>query len=371
VAVVLAITFVASPFYLRQAVATFSEVDGDLTDVARTLGARRRGRSGRVVLPLAFSGLVAGWVLAFARGVGEFGATIIFAGNVQGRTTTLTLAVYQELDSSLDVALALGVLLVALSATVLLSYKLLGAWRSSTSTITSELRSFRLALRLAVGDEVVALVGPSGAGKTTVLRAVAGLHRPDHGRIACDGQSWFERERSVDLAPERAVGRLRPQHHALFPHLTVRQNVAFSGADGATVDSLLERLGIARLAGERPARLSGGERQRTALARALARAPEVLLLDEPLAALDAHTRRVVRDELATELRGLGIPTLLVTHDFADASAPGRPRRGDRRRHAAPARHAGRAARRAGRPLRRRVDGRQRRAAADSMTGARI
>jgi molybdate transport system permease protein len=133
-AVVLAVAFVGSPFYLRAAVATFSEVDGDLTDVARTLGASRTRTFWRVVLPLSASGLVAGWVLAFARGVGEFGATIIFAGNVQGKTTTLTLAVYQALDSSLDVALALGVLMVALSATVLLSYKLLGAWRSSTST---------------------------------------------------------------------------------------------------------------------------------------------------------------------------------------------------------------------------------------------
>jgi molybdate transport system ATP-binding protein len=186
--------------------------------------------------------------------------------------------------------------------------------------ITSELRSFRLALSLAVGDEVVALVGPSGAGKTTVLRAVAGLHRPDRGRIACGAEVWFERERSVDLAPERRSVGYVPQHHALFPHLTVRENVAFSGASDATVDSLLARMDIAQLAGERPARLSGGERQRTALARALARQPDVLLLDEPLAALDAHTRRVVRDELAVELRAFGIPTLLVTHDFSDASA---------------------------------------------------
>lgn len=133
-AVVLAVTFVASPFYLRQAIATFEAVDGDLTDVARTLGASRTATFWRVVLPLAAGGLAAGWVLAFARGVGEFGATIIFAGNVQGKTTTLTLAVYQELDSSIAVALALGVLLVALSAGVLLSYKLLGAWRRSTWT---------------------------------------------------------------------------------------------------------------------------------------------------------------------------------------------------------------------------------------------
>jgi molybdate transport system permease protein len=133
-AVVLAVAFVASPFYLRQAVATFEAVDGDLTDVARTLGASRVATFWRVVLPLSAGGLAAGWVLAFARGVGEFGATIIFAGNVQGKTTTLTLAVYQELDSDLDVALAMGVLLVALSAGVLLSYKLLGAWRPSTWT---------------------------------------------------------------------------------------------------------------------------------------------------------------------------------------------------------------------------------------------
>ncbi|HEX5922874.1 MAG TPA: ABC transporter ATP-binding protein [Baekduia sp.] len=184
--------------------------------------------------------------------------------------------------------------------------------------ITSELRSFGLALKLAVGDEVVALVGPSGAGKTTVLRAVAGLHRPDRGRIACGGEAWFDR--GVELAPERRSVGYVPQHHALFPHLTVAENVAFSGADAATVDSLLVRLGIAHLAAERPARLSGGERQRVALARALARQPKVLLLDEPLAALDAHTRRVVRDELAAELRTFAIPTLLVTHDFSDAAA---------------------------------------------------
>ena len=189
--------------------------------------------------------------------------------------------------------------------------------------ITSRLRDFSVDLSLAVDREVVALVGPSGAGKTTVLRAVAGLHRPDRGRITCRDATWFRREddgRGIDLEPDqRSVGYV-PQHHALFPHLTVARNVAFSGAPAAAVDSLLARLRIDHLAAERPARLSGGERQRVALARALARQPEVLLLDEPLAALDAHTRRVVRDELAVELRELGIPTLLVTHDFADATA---------------------------------------------------
>lgn len=133
-AVVLAITFVASPFYLRGAIAAFEAVPTDMTDVARTLGASRARTFWRVAFPLALQGLIAGWVLAFARGLGEFGATIIFAGNVQGQTGTLPLEVYAQLDADLDIALVLGVLLVALSAGVLISYKLLDAWRPWRST---------------------------------------------------------------------------------------------------------------------------------------------------------------------------------------------------------------------------------------------
>jgi molybdate transport system permease protein len=136
-AVVLAITFVASPFYIRQAIAAFESVDPALLGTARTLGAGPGRTFRRIALPLAAGGLAAGWVLAFARGVGEFGATIIFAGNVHGKTQTLTLAVYEELESDFDVALAIGVLLVILSAAVLISYKLLIAWRGSTSTSLS------------------------------------------------------------------------------------------------------------------------------------------------------------------------------------------------------------------------------------------
>ena len=133
-AVVLAVTFVASPFYLRQAIAAFESVDPTLTDAARTLGASALRTFVRIALPLAASGLAAGWVLAFARGVGEFGATILFAGNVRGETQTLTLAVYEQLEADFNVALSIGILLVVLSAAVLLSYKLLSHWRSSNST---------------------------------------------------------------------------------------------------------------------------------------------------------------------------------------------------------------------------------------------
>ena len=133
-AVVLAVTFVASPFYLRQAIAAFEGVDPTLTDAARTLGASPLRTFARIALPLAAGGLAAGWVLAFARGVGEFGATILFAGNVRGETQTLTLAVYEQLELNFDVALSIGILLVVLSGAVLLSYKLLSHWRSSSST---------------------------------------------------------------------------------------------------------------------------------------------------------------------------------------------------------------------------------------------
>jgi molybdate transport system ATP-binding protein len=181
------------------------------------------------------------------------------------------------------------------------------------------LRAFDLELTLAVGDETLALVGPSGAGKSTFLRAVAGLERPHRGRIALDGEVWLDTDRGVDVPPERRSVGLVFQEYALFPHLSVRRNVAVGGASTAEVDELLERFGIAALAAARPDAISGGERQRVALARALARRPRVLLLDEPLSALDAHTRSAVRGELRGLLAGLGLPVVLVTHDFEDAA----------------------------------------------------
>ena len=183
--------------------------------------------------------------------------------------------------------------------------------------ISLPLRSFVLELALEVGRETVALVGPSGAGKTSVLRAIAGLARPERGRISCGGQSWFDSEQGVSLPPEQRSVGLVFQEYALFPHLDVRRNVAFGGS--GNVDELLARFRIGHLAGARPTRLSGGERQRVALARALARDPAVLLLDEPLSALDAHTKARVRGELHGLLEDCGLPTILVTHDFEDAA----------------------------------------------------
>ncbi len=185
---------------------------------------------------------------------------------------------------------------------------------------THPLRSFEAAADLTVEPgETLALVGPSGAGKTTVLRVVAGLVRPRTGLVALDGATLLDTERGIDVAPERRrVGYLF-QEYALFPHLDVAANVRFGARDRSSVEPLLERFRIAHLVHARVADLSGGERQRVALARALARDPAVLLLDEPLSALDTHTRASVRAELRELLDDLRLPTVLVTHDFEDAA----------------------------------------------------
>lgn len=184
--------------------------------------------------------------------------------------------------------------------------------------ITVPRRGVRVTADLEVGAETLVLVGPSGAGKTTLLRAVAGLERPTEGRIAVGDEVWFDAARRVDLPPERRSVGLVFQQYALFPHMTVLGNVRFGRGEDA--EELLDRLGIAHLAAARPDEISGGERQRVALARALARRPRVLLFDEPMSALDPHTRDAVRAHLRDTLDGLALPTVIVTHDFDDAAA---------------------------------------------------
>ena len=185
-----------------------------------------------------------------------------------------------------------------------------------TLDVSLPLRSFELELGLRV-ERTVALVGPSGAGKTSVLRIIAGLTRA-YGRVALGDEVWLHSAHGLYRPPEERRVGLVFQEYALFPHLSVRSNVAYAGK--SRVDELLERFRIAHVAEARPGALSGGERQRVALARALAREPAVLLLDEPLAALDAHTKAQVRSELHELLRELALPTLLVTHDYEDAAA---------------------------------------------------
>jgi molybdate transport system ATP-binding protein len=174
----------------------------------------------------------------------------------------------------------------------------------------------------------LALAGPSGAGKSTVLRIAGGLLRPDRGLVRCGEELWLDTERGVNVAPERRRCGFVFQDYALFGHLRAWQNVAYGMRDVARRErraravELLERFGLADRADARPATLSGGERQRVAVARALARRPAALLLDEPLAALDARTRARAGRELAGVLRDAGVPSIVVTHDFHEAALLG-------------------------------------------------
>ena len=194
-----------------------------------------------------------------------------------------------------------------------------------------DVAGFRLEAAFAVREgETLVLVGPSGAGKSTCLSLVAGLLRPDRGRVACAGETWCDVAQGVHLPCERRRVGLLFQEYALFPHLSVAENVRYGalarGRSRAAADqqaaSWIDRLGLRALAGRPIGKISGGERQRVALARALASEPRVLLLDEPFGSLDVATRGIVRSELRAVLASFGVPTILVTHDPVDALAFG-------------------------------------------------
>jgi molybdate transport system ATP-binding protein len=184
-------------------------------------------------------------------------------------------------------------------------------------------------LRLSNSQSLVTvLFGPSGAGKTTILRCVAGLEHPESGEIRYGQEVWYDAARSIAISPQqRRIGYLF-QEHALFPHLSVRKNIEYGlGGLGRIekqrrVDRLLDLFHLGGLEDQHPRKLSGGETQRVALARAVATEPRLLLLDEPLSALDAPTRGRLRGELRALLLRVNIPTVLVTHDRTEAIALG-------------------------------------------------
>lgn len=171
-----------------------------------------------------------------------------------------------------------------------------------------------------LNNEFLTLFGPSGAGKTTLLRSIAGLEKPDSGRIVVDNDVWFDSAQNVDLPPQkRSVGFVF-QDYALFPTMSVRDNLLYAAENRdqkSFVDELIGMVELSALAERRPDTLSGGQKQRVALARALVRRPKILLLDEPLSALDPTMRSKLQNELAIIHERLGVTTLLVSHDIAE------------------------------------------------------
>lgn len=191
--------------------------------------------------------------------------------------------------------------------------------------LTKSLHSAQGPIRLDVSftietGEFVALYGPSGAGKTTVLRMLAGLDRPESGYIRSDEKPWYDGKKATWIPPQQRPVGVVFQDYALFPNMSIREQVAFALPDKrnvALVDELLAIMNLTALGARRPGVLSGGQQQRVALARAVARQPRLLLLDEPLSALDAETRGQLQEEIGRLHRQFGLTTVLVSHDTAE------------------------------------------------------
>ncbi len=327
--IVLAQTFVAAPFLIVAARSSFAAVDPTLDGVAATLGHRALARFFRVSLPLAWPGILAGLLLAWVRAFGEFGATAIVAYH----PTSLPIYTYMEFGSTGLTATLPPVFAALVVAMIFLA---LGLWRPGQPrrrrpvlpevkaprasaaerpgglldfSLTRRLRGFVLSVEYAAQGRRVALLGPSGSGKSLTLRLLAGLDSSESGWARLGG-------RTLDGLPaeRRGIGYV-PQDYGLFPHLPVWSQLTFGvGADPGVAHYWLVRLGLRGLEARLPSELSGGQRQRVALARALAHAPDLLLLDEPFAALDAPVRGALRREMRALQRETGVSTLLVTHD---------------------------------------------------------
>ncbi|MFD3533425.1 ABC transporter permease [Streptomyces sp. NPDC058664] len=381
---VLAATFVSMPFLVISLEGALGGLRPRYEETAASLGASPLRVFLTVTLPMVAPGLIAGAALTWARALGEFGATITFAGNLPGTTQTLPLQVYLLLQDEPEAATSVSLLLLVIAMGVLIALR--GRWtgtpadrarraaapaeteRSESSpvetapsaispagtaptetgssatgpaetvpaerpsplpggapsgdrwSLRAEVTGFtRLTLDAGPGT-TIAVVGPNGAGKTTLLRALLGLTHRAHATLRL-GET-----EATGLPPHRRRVAWVPQDGALFPHMTALANTAYGlrvqGVPRAearrAAQEWLDRLGVGRLARRRPAQLSGGQAQRVALARALAARPRLLVLDEPLAALDQTTRAHVRHTLRTHLQGFGGVCLIVTHDPVEA-----------------------------------------------------
>ncbi|MFD9304280.1 ABC transporter permease [Streptomyces sp. NPDC060048] len=372
---VLAATFVAMPFLVISLEGALGGLKQSYEETAASLGSTPVRVFFTVTLPMVLPGLIAGAALTWARALGEFGATITFAGNLPGTTQTLPLQVYLLLQEQPEAATSVSLLLLAIAMAVLVALR--GRWTGAPVTrsdapeppavadefprpgtvgpaawpagpagpvspgvsassdspdspaaaapggrwpLHATVTGFNELTLDAGPGTTIAVVGENGAGKTTLLRALLGLTPRAHADLRLGDTDVSA------LPPHKRQVAWVPQNGALFPHLTALANTAYGlrarkvprAEARAQAQAWLDRLGVGHLAHRKPAQLSGGQAQRVALARALAARPRLLLLDEPLAALDQTTRAHVRHTLRTHLAGFGGVCLIVTHDPVEA-----------------------------------------------------
>ncbi len=378
---VIAAAVVAFPLMYRTTLGAFEQIDPALIQVARTLGAREARIFWRIVLPLSVPGLLAGLTLAFARALGEFGATLMVAGSIPGRTQTMPMAIYFAVQAgAMDEAWVWVAIILTVSLSGIVGANLwqaqrqrrvnsglpdvgadpplprgdeanrqnpkskiqnaafnpsgLGQTRGSAPThrftapslqvnIHKPLATFLLNVSFEVGADALGILGASGAGKSMTLRCIAGVETPASGRIVLNDRVLFDSGAGINLPSHRRRVGLLFQTYALFPHLTVAENIGFGLRRLPRVERLqrvsswLAAMQLQGLGDRYPQQLSGGQQQRVALARALAPEPEVLLLDEPLSALDTYLRSQVEQQLMATLAGYGGVTLFVTHNLEE------------------------------------------------------
>ena len=397
----IAATVVSFPLMYKTAQGAFEQIDSNVLQVARTLGASEWRIFWRITVPLAFPGILAATTLAFARALGEFGATLMLAGNIPGQTQTIPMAIYFAVEAgAMNEAWFWAIAIVAISLSGIIGVnfwleikekrrgvggdggderdegdegdefvKLTSSSSSSSSSFLSSLSpsssssflssssphsptsppsssspssphsptsglvveiqrllsGFRLQVSFNASQQPLGLLGGSGAGKSMILRCIAGVETPTTGRIVLNGRVLFDSQRGINLPSRvRRVGFL-VQNYALFPHMTVAQNIAFGLPKGLSalaikqqVEAQLFVVQLEGLADRYPHQLSGGQQQRVALARALASLPEALLLDEPFSALDTYLRSQLEQQMVETLANYNGVTLFVTHNMEEA-----------------------------------------------------
>lgn len=413
-ATVIAATIVAFPLMYKTVLSAFQQIDRTLISSARTLGASEWRIFWQILLPLAWPGVLAGTVLAFARALGEFGATLMVGGSIPGVTQTMPIAIFFAAEARrMGVALAWVLLMVTISLVVIAGLNRgdrpsrhpteppnpalrrlfdqiyfgtaldrqrgrspelrppplaaptvdfvspaltvghphpaapnpRSALESRPSppadyapfvspaqsaavelqvNIEKQIPGFDLQVQFDTGNETLGLLGASGSGKSMTLRCIAGLETPSAGHIILNGQVLFDAEKRIDVpSRDRKVG-LVFQNYALFPHLTVAQNIAFGmqaipkPQRPAAVANYLAMMELTGLSDRYPHQLSGGQQQRVALARALAIQPDILLLDEPLSALDTYLRSQIERLLVEVLSTYPGVALFITHKLEEA-----------------------------------------------------